>query len=174
MSGVLMHRRTTMWGDSRTVAICKPRREVWNAFSAVLSQGFSLLSFTQHLSDEISYSLEKTEQFLTDSILHRKRTSSLLNNLQKAPIFSHIQLSKYIMYGSVRCFVCCVFTINECMVVLCPGRSGLDKFLVIHLGNVVSKKGVRSKGSHCSMLLLRALVLPWKEIFSCCQIPRAC
>lgn len=137
-----MCRGTTMWKDREKVVICKSRKEAWNAFSAPVGQGFSLLSFTQHLSDEIfSNSLEKSEEFLTDSNLHRNRTPFLLNNLPKASTFSHIQL----LSRSVRCFDCCVFVINMFMLVLCSVRSGLDKCLVIYLGNMVSKEGCEKK-----------------------------
>ena len=84
--------------------------------------------------------------------------------LEKECTFSHTQLSKYLMYGSVRCFCCCVFLINASVLVLCPVRSGLDKCLVICFGYMVSKEGCeKSKGSHCSLLLLIALVFTSKS-----------
>lgn len=65
--------------------------------------------------------------------------------LEKESTFSHTQLSKYLMYGSVRCFCCCVFLINESVLVLCPVRSGLDKCLVICFGYMVSKEGCENE-----------------------------
>lgn len=127
-----------------------PRPQLMLSLSTWLSQGFSLLSFKQHLSDEIFSNSFHLPQ----------------NSLPKACTLSHTRLSKYWTYGPLRCFGCCVCIINAFVLVLGSLRSGVEQMSGDLIGNMVAIYGgvwVGSEGSHLSMLLLRTLAFASKR-----------
>lgn len=75
----------------------------------IIEPGANCLSFTQHLFDEISSSLENSEQFLADFVLHKSTPPSLHYD----PLKAFIEMS-----GSGRCTGYCMFIISVSISVL--------------------------------------------------------